>query len=99
MISFFLIAPGVLAGYLAARPFLHRIAVLKPFYDEADTRFGKKVWAVCGKSVTVLWGYFLAFLSAVWSLPDPLSQLFGVPQFKQQIVDALKDHPHGSAIS
>ena len=86
------IAPGVVAAYLMVRPALHALPAFKHFYDEADTFWGK-AWAVCGKSATMLWSYLLSALAGVWTVLDPLAQLFGDPELKAQIIDALKDHP------
>jgi hypothetical protein len=90
---FILIAPGVVCAYLLlVRPVLAALPAFKSFFDEADTFWGK-VWAVCGKSATVAWSYFLALLGAVGSMVDQLAQALGEPDLKVQIVDALKDHP------
>jgi uncharacterized membrane protein YuzA (DUF378 family) len=51
------------------------------------------VWAVCGKSATILWSYLLSALAGLWSILDPLAQILGEPDLKAQIIDALKDHP------
>ncbi|MCA6108087.1 hypothetical protein [Bradyrhizobium cenepequi] len=90
--KWFLLSCGLAAAYLIVRPAFHAIPAFKAFYDDADT-FWRKAWAVCGKSATVLWGYVLSFLAAVWSILDPLAQLFGAPDIKQQILELLKDHP------
>jgi hypothetical protein len=81
-----LILPGLIAAYfLFFRSILKAIPALKGFYSEADG-FWAKVWAVCGNSVTMLWGYFLAAAGA-------LSAALGDPAIMAQIGGALKDHP------
>jgi hypothetical protein len=40
--------------FMFLRPVLHAIPALKGFYAEANTFWGK-VWALTGRSVTVLW--------------------------------------------
>jgi hypothetical protein len=84
--AWFLILPGLLAAYfLFFRSILKAIPALKGFYAEADG-FWAKVWAVCGKSVTMVWGYFLAAIGA-------LSSALGDPSIMAQITGALKEHP------
>jgi hypothetical protein len=88
-----LVRAGEAGDYpLFVRPALHAVPAFKHFFDEADTFWGK-VWAMCGKSATVAWGYLLGVLGVVGSLLDPLAQVLGEPNLKAQIVDALKDHP------
>lgn len=82
----FLILPGLFAAYfLFFRSILKAIPALKGFYSEADG-FWAKVWAVCGKSVTMVWGYSLAALGA-------LSAAVGDPAIMAQIGSFLKNHP------
>ena len=95
MLWLILIAPGLVIGYaLLLRPLLRRIPAFKAFYDNADG-FWAKVWAVCGNSITVLWGYVLGGIAAAFSLVDQLGAALGDPgmNLKQQVVDALKDNP------
>lgn len=86
MITLLFVVPGLIAAYfLFFRSILKAIPALKGFYSEADG-FWAKVWAVCGKSVTMIWGYFLAALGA-------LSTAVGDPAIMGQITSGLKDHP------
>jgi hypothetical protein len=90
-----LILPGLVVAYaLFLRPLLRAMPALKTFYSEADG-FWAKVWAVCGKSVTVLWGYALAGAGAAFGLADQIAAAAGDPSLnlKQQVVDLLKDNP------
>lgn len=90
---FLLIVPGMVCGYvLLLRPVLHAIPALKGFYDEADTIWGK-VWAIMGKSVTVLWGLFLSAAATAFSWLDPLASALGDPDLKAQIMNVLKNNP------
>ena len=87
------ILPGLIVGYaLFLRPVLRALPQLKDFYAEADG-FWAKVWAVCGRSVTVVWGLFLGALSGAFQWLDPIAAALGDPDLKQQIVDYLKDNP------
>ncbi len=84
--AWFLTLPGLIAAYfLFFRSILKAIPALKGFYSEADG-FWAKVWAVCGRSVTMVWGYFLAGLGA-------LSAALGDPAIMAQVASILKDHP------
>jgi hypothetical protein len=86
MLTLIFVVPGLVAAYfLFFRSILKGIPALKGFYQEADG-FWAKVWALCGKSVTMLWGYFLAALGA-------LSTALGDPAIMGQIMSALKEHP------
>lgn len=81
-----LILPGLVAAYfLFFRSILRGIPAFKAFYSQADG-FWAKAWALCGNSVTMLWGYFLAALGA-------LSTALGDPAIMAQIGSFLKDHP------
>lgn len=95
MLWLLLIAPGMIVGYaLILRPLLHRIPAFKAFYDNADG-FWAKVWAMCGNSVTVLWGYVLGGIGSAFALIDQVGTALGDPNLnlKQQVVDVLKDNP------
>jgi hypothetical protein len=95
MLWFLLITPGVIVAYaLILRPLLHKIPALKAFYDQADTFWGK-VWALCGKSLTIAWGFVLGGIGSAFSLVDQLGAALGDPSLnlKQQVMDTLKDHP------
>lgn len=90
-----LIVPGLLAAYfMIARPLLKRIPSFEVFYDEADS-FWAKVWALSGNSLTMLWGYLLAAVGTAFEVVDLLASALGDPDLniKQQVIDALKDHP------
>ncbi|MGY2849011.1 hypothetical protein ACVIWU_001109 [Bradyrhizobium sp. USDA 4509] len=56
---------------------LHAIPALKSFYAEANTFWGK-VWALTGRSVTVLWGLFLTGIGTVFQWLDPIAAALGV---------------------
>lgn len=86
MITLMFVLPGLVAAYfLFFRSILKAIPALKEFYAQADG-FWAKVWAVCGKSVTMIWGYFLAAIGA-------LSAAVGDPAIMAQVASILKDHP------
>jgi hypothetical protein len=86
MITLLFVLPGLIAAYfLFFRSILKGIPALKAFYDQADG-FWAKVWAVCGRSVTMVWGYFLAALGA-------LSAAVGDPAIMGQIMAVLKERP------
>lgn len=87
------ILPGLVATYfIFLRPVLHAIPALKEFYTEADG-FWAKVWAVCGKSVSVVWGLFLSGAGAAFQLLDPIAAALGEPDLKAQIMEGLKNNP------
>lgn len=90
-----LIVPGLACLYaLILRPMLHKIPAFKAFYDNADG-FWAKAWAMCGNSMTILWGYVLGGIGAAFSLVDQIGNALGDPNMnlKQQVIDALKDNP------
>lgn len=90
-----LIVPGLLAAYfILARPLLKKIPAFAKFYDEADG-FWAKLWALSGKSLTMLWGYGLAAVGGSLQLLDMLAAALGDPSLdlKTQVVQALKDNP------
>lgn len=88
-----LILPGLFAAYfIFLRPVLKAIPALKQFYTEADG-FWAKVWAVCGQSVTMAWGYFLAGIGFVMQWIEPLASALGDPDIKQQVTDTLQADP------
>lgn len=92
-LSWILIAPGLVAAYvLFVRPWLRALPAFKSFYAEADTVW-QKVWAVCGKSVTMAWSYALAALGAIWSQIDTIATTFGDPNFKQQVTELIGADP------
>lgn len=88
-------APGMIVAYaLILRPILHKIPAFKSFYDNADG-FWAKVWALCGNSVTVLWGYILGGIGSAFALVDQLGPMLGDPSLnlKQQVTEALQSNP------
>lgn len=88
-----LIVPGLACLYaLVLRPVLHRIPQLAKFYAEADG-FWTKVWALCGKSVTMLWGYILGGVGGALSLVEPIANQLGDPDLKNQITNLLQSNP------
>lgn len=93
MIWLALILPGLIVGYfLFLRPVLKAIPSFKTFYDEADG-FWQKVWALCGNSATVAWSYAVQVFG--WSLQwiDPIANMVGDPDLRQQITDTLQANP------
>jgi hypothetical protein len=93
MIWLFLVAPGLLAAYLMfIRPALEAMPTLKGFYAEADS-FWKKVWAVCGQSITMAWSYALMVIGGVFNQLDNIATTLGDPNFKQQVADVLHADP------
>jgi len=93
MIWFLLAAPGLIFAYVIfVRPVLKALPILKSFYAEADTLWGK-VWALFGRSVTVLWSFAVAAASTAFNYVDPLAALLGAPDFKNQVMTVLKDNP------
>jgi hypothetical protein len=88
-----LIVPGLVTAYaLILRPMLHRIPAFANFYAGADG-FWQKVWALCGNSLTVAWGYILGGVGTSLALLEPLSSFLGDPGLQGQVTDALKSNP------
>lgn len=88
-----LIVPGLICAYaMVLRPFLHKIPAMQRFYKDADG-FWAKVWAICGKSMTMLWGYVLGGLGAVLSLMQPIANAVGDPDLKDQVTNLLQSDP------
>lgn len=50
-----------------------------------------RIKACCLNSLTVAWGYCLAFAGAAMQLIDMLSDLLGDPNFKDQLSAAIGD--------
>jgi hypothetical protein len=95
MIWLLLIVPGLLAAYfLFLRSILHKIPALQKFYDEADG-FWAKVWALTGKSITMMWGYFLTAVGMGFELLDKIGPLVGDPtlDLKTTVTTALQNNP------
>lgn len=88
-----LIVPGLACLYaMILRPLLRKVPSLKEFYDDADG-FWAKVWAYCGNSVTVAWGYILGGIGSALALVDPLAAMLGDPDLKNQVTTALQSNP------
>lgn len=93
MIWLALTLPGLFVAYfLFLRPVLHAIPAFQAFYAEADG-FWQKVWALCGKSVTMAFAYFIQALSWVLQWVDPIANFLGDPDLRQQITDGLQANP------
>ena len=93
MIYLALTIPGLLVAYfLFLRPVLHAMPAFKEFYAQADG-FWAKVWALCGKSVTMAFAYLIQALSWALQLVDPVASFFGDPDLRQQITDGLQANP------
>lgn len=94
-----LIIPGLACFYaIILRPLLHKIPKFQRFYTEADG-FWEKVWALCGNSLTILWGYLIGGFGSMLQVMDWLAQIFGDPDLdmKTKVTDLLKDHPQYAA--
>ncbi|MCK1445437.1 hypothetical protein IVB43_23920 [Bradyrhizobium sp. 48] len=88
-----LVVPGLVAIYLMfLRPRLAAYPALKNFYVEAGTFWGK-VWALCGKSLTMAWSYCLAGIGFLLNQLDTIATTLGDPNFKQQVADLLHSDP------
>lgn len=87
------ILPGLIVGYaLFLRPVLHALPQLKQFYADADG-FWQKVWALSGKSVTIVWGLFLQAVSWLLQWIDPIANMVGDPDLRTQITETLGANP------
>ena len=87
------ILPGLIVGYaLFLRPVLRALPQLKDFYAEADGFWGK-VWALCGKSVTIVWAFFLQAVSWLLQWIDPIANMVGDPDLRMQITETLGANP------
>lgn len=88
-----LILPGLIVAYaLFLRPVLGAMPALKQFYVEADG-FWQKVWALCGKSVTLAFAYFVQAVSWCLQWIDPISSALGDPDLRNQITENLQANP------
>lgn len=93
LVFLFLILPGLICLYaMAIRPLLHKIPALKAFYDEADG-FWAKAWALCGKSLTVLWGHVMGLSGILLRGLDTIGPLVGDPDLKAQAQHFLEGNP------
>lgn len=89
----FLILPGLICLYaLALRPLLHKIPALAKFYSDADGFWGK-LWALCGNSVTILWGHIMALVGILLRGLDFIGPVIGDPDLKTQVAGALQSNP------
>lgn len=88
-----LIVPGLIVSYfMFLRPILQAVPALRKFYAEADTIW-QKVWAVCGKSLTMVWSYFLMLVGGLLDQLDNIAATMGDAGFKQQVSDFLHADP------
>ena len=93
MIWIVAVLPGVIVGYaLFLRPVLRALPQLKEFYADADG-FWQKVWAVCGRSVTIVWGLALQAVGQALQWIDPIASALGDPELRTQITDTLQTNP------
>lgn len=93
MWTLFLILPGLVCAYfIFLRPVLKALPAFKAFYAEADTIEGK-IWAICGKSLTVAWSYFLMIVGAIFNQLDNIATALGDPGFKDQVAELLQSNP------
>lgn len=88
-----LIGPGAVVTYwLFVRPFLRALPQLKEFYRRADG-FWQTVWALCGKSLTLAWMYFIQFVGQLLTWIDPIAAAFGDPDLRATITESLGANP------
>jgi len=93
MTIFLLVAPGLIVGYfLFLRPVLRALPQLKEFYAEADG-FWAKVWALCGRSITMVWALVLQGVGQALQWVDPIASALGDPDLRTQITDTLQTNP------
>ena len=93
MLVLVFIIPGLIVAYaLFLRPFLCKIAALQAFYAGANG-FWAKVWAYCGKSVTIAWAYLLGGLGSAMAMLDPLANAVGDPDLKDKVTSLLQSNP------
>lgn len=93
MWTLILILPGLVCAYfIFLRPVLKALPAFKAFYAEADT-IEAKIWAVCGKSLTVAWSYFLMAVAALFNQLDNIASALGDPGFKDQVSELLQTNP------
>lgn len=88
-----LIIPGLIAAYfMFLRKELSSLPALKKFYAQADG-FWAKVWAICGKSLTVAWSYLLMLVGGILNQLSPIAATLGDPNFKDQVQSLLHADP------
>jgi hypothetical protein len=93
MIFAALVLPGLVVAYvLFIRPELRAMPRFKELYAQADG-FWAKVWALCGKSLTMAFSYFIQALSWALQWVDPIATFFGDPDMRQQLTETLKADP------
>lgn len=93
MIWLALAIPGLIVAYaLFLRPLLHALPKLKAFYAEADG-FWAKMWALCGKSATLTFAYFVQGVGWCLQWIDPVANMVGDPELRQQIAETLQANP------
>ena len=93
MWSLAFIIPGALAFYfMFLRKELSAFPALKKFYADADS-FWAKVWALCGKSLTMAWMYLLAGIGALLNNLDGIAAQLGDPNFKAQVEKLVHADP------
>lgn len=93
MIYWLLIAPGFVAAYyMFLRPALKARPAFAKFYAEAGT-IEQKLWALCGKSLTMAWSYLLGLIGGILNQLDNIAATLGDPNFKQQVTDFLHADP------
>lgn len=90
---FLIVAPVAVVVYICfVRPWARSLPIVRGYYEQADG-FWQKVWALCGKSWTMLAGFVAQALGVVLQLLDPVATLLGDPDLKQTITDALNASP------
>lgn len=88
-----LILPGLIAAYLLfLRPRLKAYPAFVAFFKAADGVWAK-LWALCGNSLTMAWGYFLGLVGVMFDQLDTIATTLGDPNFKQQVGDFLHSDP------
>lgn len=93
MLFLMFVMPGLIVGYaLLLRPLLHKIPALQKFYAEADG-FWAKVWAICGKSITLAWSYMLGGIGSGLAMLDKIAPAVGDPDLKDKVTEALQSNP------
>lgn len=90
MTFLFLVLPSLIVAYvMILRPLLHRIPAFAKFYADADG-FWEKVWALCGNSLTMMWGHILTLGGISLGVLDYVAPLVGDPDLKAQVQSILQ---------
>jgi ABC-type Mn2+/Zn2+ transport system permease subunit len=86
-----LIAPGAIVAYVL---FVRPLAAehFGEFYSQANG-FWSKVWALCGKSVTLAFSYVVQFVGWALQWIDPIANLLGDPDLRMNLTEALGANP------